>query len=52
MISKGCIAENTGTGNCEGLKEGRFCSKHKNQYVNGIIDAKGNKIRSFKRKAI
>jgi hypothetical protein len=42
-----CIAKNSGTGVCNGGKNGRFCSLHYDHYRDGIIDKNGNKLRDL-----
>jgi group I intron endonuclease len=43
----GCMAKNSGTGKCSNKLQGRFCTKHRNQYQQGIIDKNGNKLRDL-----
>jgi len=43
-----CLAVNAGTGSCSKHHHGRFCSKHYDQFILGIIDIQGNKRRGFK----
>lgn len=43
-----CLAKGKpGTGKCAGGKQGRFCSKHKEQNKSGIIDKDGNRLRDL-----
>ena len=42
-----CSAKDAGTGECSDYKGRIFCKKHHHQYCQGIIDIKGNKIRSL-----
>jgi hypothetical protein len=42
----GCLAKNSGTGECyKYVGHRRFCLKHQSQYVKGIIDINGNRLR-------
>jgi len=41
----GCLAKDSGTGECSTWKYGRFCTRHSGLFRGGVIDKDGNKLR-------